>query len=174
MVSSLEALQALVPPPTAALSAPDWAVIEPQLGIRLPDDYKRLVEIYGPGSFDGFLWVLQPLGPNEHLDLLRQREIRLVALREAQEHGEAVPFPVHEGQDPLLPWAITDNGDVCFWLMDPLDDPNSWAVAVNEARGDAWHRFEGSASDFLAAVLSGSSRVALFPADFPSEGPTFE
>lgn len=108
------------------------------------------------------------------VDLLRQRDVWLTALREAHERGETVPFPVHNGQDPLLPWAITDNGDVCYWLMDSLNDSNSWDVAVNEAGGDAWHKFEGSASDFLAAVLSGSSRVALFAAGFPSEAPTLE
>jgi hypothetical protein len=172
--SSLDKLQALVPPPIVRPIAPGWTLIESQLAIALPDDYKRLVEIYGPGSFDGFMWVLQPRYSNEYLDLVKQRDIRLGALRQVHEYGEVVQFPAPDGVDSLLPWAITENGDVCFWLLAPVDDPNSWVVVVNESRGDTWYRFEGSASQFLAAVLSGSSRVPLFPDDFPSAHPAFQ
>lgn len=62
------------PPPQSASSVPDWAGIEQRL--RLPADYKRLVETYGSGAFDDFIRVLQPSETNEHIDLLRQRKVR--------------------------------------------------------------------------------------------------
>ncbi|MFE8007864.1 SMI1/KNR4 family protein [Streptomyces sp. NPDC057418] len=33
----------------------DWAEVESRLGIALPSDYKRVVEMFGEGAFDGFL-----------------------------------------------------------------------------------------------------------------------
>ncbi|MFE7568810.1 SMI1/KNR4 family protein [Streptomyces sp. NPDC057539] len=33
----------------------DWAEVESRLGIALPSDYKRMVETFGEGAFDGFL-----------------------------------------------------------------------------------------------------------------------
>lgn len=33
----------------------DWAQIEAHLGMRLPGDYKRMVETFGTGAFDGYL-----------------------------------------------------------------------------------------------------------------------
>lgn len=37
----------------------DWAQIEDAPGVELPGDYKWLVERYGPGSFNDFLYILQ-------------------------------------------------------------------------------------------------------------------
>ncbi|MEV0695513.1 SMI1/KNR4 family protein [Streptomyces sp. NPDC050388] len=33
----------------------DWAEVESRLGTALPSDYKRMVETFGEGAFDGFL-----------------------------------------------------------------------------------------------------------------------
>lgn len=167
-------LEALIPPTRPSLSEVDWTAIEQRLRLRLPADYKRLVEAYGLGSFDGFIWVLQPSETNQHLDLLRQRKVRLDALRARQADGEVSPFGIDEDHEALAPWAITDNGDVCYWVMNESNKPEQWTVAVNEARGPRWEMFDGSASEFLVGVLSRSLSVGLFPEDFPSEQPTFE
>jgi hypothetical protein len=37
----------------------DWAVMEARLGTALPGDYKRMVETFGEGAFDGELSLLQ-------------------------------------------------------------------------------------------------------------------
>jgi hypothetical protein len=62
VVSAIDELKALIPPTRPPLPELDWTSVEERLGLRLPLDYKRLIEAYGQGSFDGFLWVLQPLG----------------------------------------------------------------------------------------------------------------
>ncbi|HEU0131006.1 MAG TPA: hypothetical protein VFQ85_08455 [Mycobacteriales bacterium] len=136
---------------------------------RLPADYRALVDTYGPGTFDEFLWVLQPSAANPNLDLERQRTVRIDALREVAASGEPVPYPV----DTLLPWAVTDNGDVCYWLTSGTADAGTWPVVVNGARGPEWVSFTGSATAFLAAVLAGELVVAVFPDDFPSERPEY-
>lgn len=37
----------------------DWAQIEAEVGTRLPGDYKRMVETFGEGAFDGYLTLNQ-------------------------------------------------------------------------------------------------------------------
>ncbi|MGY3677062.1 hypothetical protein [Streptomyces sp. TE33382] len=37
----------------------DWTQIEARVGRRLPGDYKRMVETFGEGAFDGYLQLIQ-------------------------------------------------------------------------------------------------------------------
>lgn len=164
--NQLDLLLAIAPPPEGAGSGVDWPEVERRLGTRLPTDYTLLIASYGEGSFDDFIWVLHPttINPNLHLDT----QIRLAgaALREVNDTFAAS----HE----LMPWAITDNGDACYWLMSDTDvDPEDWRVAVNESRGPEWDVANLTASGWLGAVLSGRLRLPFFPPDFPTASPRF-
>jgi hypothetical protein len=156
-VNALDDLRAIAPPPPGPPPPPADA------GHPLPADYEQLAREYGPGSFAGFLWLLAPGAANQYLDLDRQAEVRLDALRTL---GEELPY------EPLLPFAFTDNGDVVYWHA--TGDPDDWTVVVNESRGPEWHAFDGNATEFLVATLSGRERVPMFPEDFPSEEPGFQ
>lgn len=47
----------LVPPPSEPqFNRGDWAAVEESLGLRLPSDYKRLIETYGQGDFVGHVY----------------------------------------------------------------------------------------------------------------------
>lgn len=174
MNPAVDELVSLVPPPVGQpLTQVSWPTVEKQLGVTLPADYKAIVETYGSGSFDGFIWLLVPRASNQHLDLVRQRSQRLDALRNVRDQGEHVPFSLEPGHEELVPWAITDNGDVCFWVRTNAVDPNEWTVAVNGARSSTWVRTAASVSEILVAVLSGSLRLEVFPDDFPSANPRF-
>lgn len=143
---------------------PEQPPPEPKLGGRpLPADYERLAREYGPGCFDEFIWLLAPGAANENLDLDHQAQIRIKALRTLDE-----PLPY----EPLLPFAFTDNGDVVYWHT-AHDDPDRWTVVANESRGPEWFAFDGTATAFLATVLSGDTRVPFFPDDFPGPDPAF-
>lgn len=174
MTPGLQQLVALVPPPPVpgayAIPAARLAA-EASLGVTLPDDHRALLDTYGPGAFDDFLWLLAPGAEERHLDLVEQASVRLEALRSLAAGGEVVPYDVDGGE--LLPWAVTDNGDVCFWRCSPRHDPERWGVVVNEARGPAWEPFDLTATGFLVAVLSGRERVRAFPSDVPSAQPRF-
>lgn len=170
--SSFVRLKESVPPqPGREVTHVDWVNVERALGTELPADYKQLVEAYGPGSFDDFLWLLLPMPSNLHLDLVNQQAVRLDALRSLQAGGELLP----QGLRPeyLIAWATTDNGDVCYWSRGSADGPEKWIVAVNEARGLAWETFKISTSEFLVELLSGALRVRIFPDDFPSVQPVY-
>jgi len=173
MLDALVQLTSFVPPPEDVRTEFDWIGVEQKLKLPLPIDYKRLVETYGPGSFDDFIWILLPMTSNQNLDLVRQKSARLDALRAVRTGGEVVPFQVDPDHETLIPWAITDNGDVCYWVVDRNNFPEQWTVAVNEARGQRWHEYSGSATAWLLAILSKSLHVDFFPDDFPSNQPIF-
>ncbi|HEV8562248.1 MAG TPA: hypothetical protein VGR06_38500 [Actinophytocola sp.] len=169
MTSALDQLIALVPPGRPASPRTDWSTVERSLGAGLPEDYKRLVDAYGPGSFDGFLWLVQPM-PGSHLDLLARQDTAQSNLRTLAEMGEELPYP----PDRLMAWAVSSDGDTCYWLRDPEADPDNWTVVANESRGPSWDQFTGTATEFLLAILSGTFTSEALPEDFPSDEPTFE
>lgn len=61
----------------------------------------------------------------------------------------------------LLAIARTDNGDTIFFLTS--NDPASWKIVVNEARGDDWEEFDLSVSDFLIGIIERSLVCGVFP-----------
>jgi len=144
-------------PPQGRPPAPDpWA--SPR---ALPPDFMQLAIQWGPGRFGGFLWLLVPGAENQDLALEVQANRQLRALREVEAGGEPVPYEI----DRLLPWAVSDNGDVAYWRAD--GEPAQWSVVVNEGRGPEWHEFPGGAVEFLLAWLTGNERVSVFPDDVP-------
>ncbi len=127
----------------------------------LPPDFLQLAIQWGPGRFGGFLWLLVPGAENRDLALEVQANRQLRALRDLEAGGEPVPYEI----DRLLPWAISDNGDVAYWRVD--GEPGEWTVAINESRGPEWHEFAGGAAEFVLAWLTGHERVPVFPDDVP-------
>jgi hypothetical protein len=108
-MSDLDRLVGLTPPQDTATSALDWAAVEAALALSLPDDYKALVQRYGSGAFDDFIWLLSP-GASEHLDLLRQRRARLDALQVLRDDGEAMrttSLPCFPGPSPTTATSCT-------------------------------------------------------------------
>jgi hypothetical protein len=165
-------LSRLLPPPARAPGPPvDWAAVAAEVGVALPGDYRAFIEAYGTGCVDGFLWVLHPTTGNQHLHLARQVQRQLWALRYLRDRGEAVPYPLFPEPGGVLPWGVTDNGDVCYWRTGGA--PDGWTVVVNESRGPDWDAYPGPLTAFLAAVLSRRHVCPVFPTDFPSPSPAF-
>lgn len=137
------------------------------MGFPLPGDFRSLIDMYGEGCFDHFLWLLHPTSENPNLNLVMQ-------LRFQRESLAGVDMPNGFSPEDLVPWAGTDNGDVCYWRLDsgPKRMPGR-LVVVNEARGPAWKEYNKSATEWLLAVLTRRLRVPVFPIDFPSEKPSF-
>ncbi|MEU2776909.1 SMI1/KNR4 family protein [Streptomyces sp. NPDC007162] len=171
MTTAREELLRLVPPQTGAIEgAVDWERVQDELGVLLPDDYKWLAERYGPGDFDGFMTILHPhsqFGPTCLVDAAE----RAAELLEQMPEGlrKRVPHRI----DHLLAAGKTDNGDTIYWVTEPEAAPNEWTVTANGARNTKWPHFDGGIVEFLVAVLSASTRMDVFPSDFPGARPAF-
>ena len=170
---SVEQLVQAVPPLAGREpSSPDWEAIEGELGSRLPTDYKRLVEVYGPGSFDDFVHIYQPHAPWEQLDLKHEVDGELWALKYLRDQGQDIPYRLEDPAE-LMALGRDENGDQIFWQRTDLGDPDTWPVVVKDARANEWFTHDGGVTDFLRAVLLHEITVPLFPEDFPSEHPVF-
>jgi hypothetical protein len=172
---SIDYLKAVIPPPIAVFEASGtsgWASVEGSMGTRLPEDYKKFIDTYGSGQLGGFVWIFNPFSSNNNLNLERQAILQATVLKELRSYGEVVPyesFPSHGG---ILPFGITDNGDVLYWKTGA--NPSDWPVLVNEGRSPEWEAFSHSATRFLAGVLSGRVVCRSFPKSFPGSAPRFE
>ena len=165
---SIEKLIKFVHPPRTSPAEIDQGELESVVASYgpLPDDYVRLVQEYGAGSFDEFVWIYVPSDYPSTLSLRHQAPKQIDAFGAIPGDSGRSFWPSQGG---LLPVGITDNGDLIAWKTG--GEPNQWTVALVEARGSLYEEFPINLTTFLASVLSKEVRSEIFPDDFPSEDP---
>ena len=173
---NLSTLEKIMKRPTVARDAPSperWKVVEEQLGTGLPEDYKRFLEAYGLGTINGFLVVLTPLGSPQNVDLLKRGQSELEAFgtskREFPKYYRDDVYPTLGG---ILPFAVTDNGEVLYWRT--VGSPDQWTVTVYESRGPKKFDFDGGTIDFLVGILTGKIECDVLPRGFSKSPPVFK
>src|SRR4051794_33571174 len=108
-----ELVDAVAPP--GAPGSRDWSEVEHGFGTRLPSDYKKIVDLYGPGDFLG-LRLHVPAGPSEEFDLgalVDKVQNRAAAYRAEVRPQVAAPYFPQVGG--LIPWGENTDGEVHFW-----------------------------------------------------------
>ncbi|WP_406484148.1 histone-like nucleoid-structuring protein Lsr2 [Streptomyces sp. NBC_01568] len=179
-MSDLSALTRLCPPPQAPPAPVDWDRVEAELGMRLPEDYKQLASVYGPGSYGGdYITIYHPHGVTLYVNLTGPMPSRI---REyLQRDYEPGTYPV--AYDPAHLFAIggTEGGQRLFWITEPENAPDAWRIAVNEDKKPNWFAYDGNLTAFLVDALSSHMDIPQFPnlrelpADFtPAVKPPFE
>lgn len=158
--------------PTEVPPSCGWDALEGRMGTALPQDYKLFIHEFGSGRIDRFLWIFNPFSANPYLNLEHALKTQTAALSELRTYGEEIPFACFPESEGILPFAITDNGDVLYWIT--AGSPCHWTVIVNEARGPEWQHFKMPFSEFLAGLLIKRISCEVFPDDFPSESPKFQ
>ncbi|MFE4369773.1 SMI1/KNR4 family protein [Streptomyces sp. NPDC056835] len=144
----------LCPPPVGGRTV-RWSAVEDALGIALPADYRRLVEMYGGGVFAGVVRLLEPGCPDAMYDLVAQTAEREEILADLWEVGEDKPSELHEGNVRLVPWGYVEGaGHFLYWLVRPDVEPEEWTVILNEGRGPLWEAYPVSCSQFLHDVVA--------------------
>ncbi|WP_170161229.1 SMI1/KNR4 family protein [Methylocaldum marinum] len=167
-------MRILLPPqsPVDVPSNDDWRLVEQKFG-GVPADFRWFVDCYGSGRIDNFLFTFNPASRNPHLNLFTQVDLQLDALRELRSgRTEVVPYSLFPEPHGLLPFALTDNGDVLYWITE--GSPNQWRVAINDSREPEWEEYSWTLSELLVRLLTKKARSSIFPKDFPSERPSFE
>ena len=152
----------------------NWTSINKRLGFRLPTDYMRLVDTYGAGQFDTYLWLLEPDCSEVNCDLFEAISEHEEALEYLWSEGEAPPPQLAASGGRMIPWGRTDNGEVLYWLTQLDIDSDDWTVMINEARGDAWEHYKMSCSTFLSQALSGTIKSNILWSRFPLVEHRFE
>jgi SMI1-KNR4 cell-wall len=158
----------LSPPknPRESPSKADWKIVESKWCV-LPTDFKSFVTEYGTGSIDGFIWIFNPASRNPNLDLVQQISRQIEALRGSTSVG-LTAFPQSGG---ILPFGLTDNGDLLAWKVQGI--PDSWGIVVVDSRAPSYEKFDRGFSDFLVGILRKKIVCTIFPDDFPSSSPKF-
>ncbi|MFJ2058723.1 SMI1/KNR4 family protein [Streptomyces sp. NPDC087908] len=131
MTDALDRLLAIVPAPDEPRTK-SWDEVERTIGFTLPWDYKELVRVYGGGHWDDYLYVLEPGCPNDGYDLAAWARNQAEDLEGLWEF-EQKPVELEAEEAPVIPWAVTDNGECLYWLVLPGVPPERWTVMVNEA-----------------------------------------
>lgn len=148
-------LASIVPSPLSSPRQLDWERLEEEIGFPLPDDYREIVESYGPGLFSDFIFIFDAVPDNLNIYIREQDRLAIEALRYLEERGnEVIPFQVSPTSE-LIGCGRTVNGDMLYWRTRFSDDPNAWTIVGNESRGDEWFEYQGGLDQFLTACLSG-------------------
>ena len=172
-IDALIAILAPPPEPQEAGRESEWARVEHELGVRLPEDYKKFVQIYGSGMIDGFVVVLNPFSANRNINLIEAGRLDREALAELRAgYPDDYRHDLYPAPGGLLPFAITDNANVFYWNTN--GEPDRWTVVVYEGRGPAYCEFGRGMSDVLAGLLARTVRFDVLPRDFPSAKPVFQ
>ncbi|MBB5112144.1 hypothetical protein AB0K27_02120 [Micromonospora echinospora] len=170
-MTEFQELLAAVPPPAGRSSRFDqWDELDRRLGFAVPQDYRLVIDAYGPGCFDGYLHVLQPKSPFEPIRLGSFGAQYRERIRAQIETGRVIPH----APDRLQPVARTEDGDVVSWVVASAGESDSWSLAINNSSRSEWLSFEGGIASFLHAVFVGGLRLPFFPEGFPSSSPVFE
>lgn len=141
---------------------------ERAIGNGFPDSYVSLVDAYGAGYFDDFLYLLSLNNSNKYLDVSYQTCAQREALRAVSAGGERPPSRI-KSIDDLFVWAMTDNGDVCCWM--PSDEEG--CVAIMDSRAHEWCFYDMSITEFLYKLPHKDIVVSVFPPDFPGSDHVF-
>ena len=172
---SVEELISVLPPPEVPSntgSSNEWSLVEKDIGIKLPSDYKEFISTYGAGGIDEFLWILTPFVKDKNVNLLKQIDVICSSYMDSKSHFpnmfKHTAFPNHDG---LLPWSITDNGNVLYW--ESKGNPENWPIVVYKSRSPDYIEYKYSMTEFLTELIKGNIKCDAFPSDFPDQPAEF-
>jgi len=155
--------------PASIPSPEEWSKFEHEIGIEVPLELKKLIQTYGVGCFDQFLWLYTPVSENLHLNTRAKTELRHATLKEYWSGRTRKSFAIHPDPEGLIVWGGTDNGDaLCFKTVGEVGN-----VVVNQGSLHEWEDTHLPIPQFLRDVFARSYTCRLFPDDFPSRAPNF-
>jgi hypothetical protein len=142
----------------------EWTDVEAELGYQLPADFKALMSQFPSGAFVERFYVPSPVQGREWLDRFQETgEILLNDLfdrrESAEEEGEnpaeIVPYPIHPEPGGLIPWGSGDEHGY-YWLATDLAKPDDWTVVYGLTHDVGWGKYDGTMSQFLYEVITGT------------------
>ena len=163
----IDELLKLLPPPNynKFLNEIQWTQFEIEINTRLPEDFKNFISIYGSGIIDNFIWILNPFSKNKNLNYEKivyfQKSYHTLQKEFPKEYNR----PLFPQKGSFLPWAVTDNGETFFWVVN--DDPNSWIVGIHSVDQGDEEIYELGCVEFLLGLLRRDFVSKILPIQFP-------
>lgn len=132
MTDALSRLRELVSPPEEPqYNVGDWEAVEHDLGLKLPADYKQLIEAYGQGEFRGHkycagLFIASYLGP---LTPLERASTMAIAFEALKQHTP-LPYATYPERSGLLGFGSYGGEDAIAWVT--LGEPDDWPIVYSD------------------------------------------
>jgi hypothetical protein len=148
----------LVDPPASpqGLDLP-WSIVEQELKLTLPDDYKEFIDTYGSGSINGLVGVWNYRDPSYFnmplLEAISGQDGVIQWYKTVGAEGDHTwPYAMYPTSGGLLPFVTL--ADVYYLNWATSGPPNDWDVVFWFADGHEFIRLEGdSFSEFLVKLL---------------------
>lgn len=166
-----ELLKKILPPPEKPLETDTnvtWEIIENEIGIVLPNDYKWFIETYGSGEIGNFIYLWNPLSNKKYF--VKRMQSNLNGLRSMklylsyEDWQKEVPHPLYPEPKGLLPFGSTINGDVFYWQTERQSD--IWHILINEVRSNIYEYHPVSITNFLYMLILGTVSTFINTTDF--------
>ncbi|MFG3342532.1 hypothetical protein [Glycomyces sp. NPDC048151] len=163
-MTDLDELRALLGAPRYTGPAFDWDAASDALGATIPADFRALLDTLGPGLIGNDTLLLAPGASHPSYDQIAMHRERRAGLDEiwefeAEDPPEERSKPAvldEHGVEPIL-WASSGLGYYLHWIAVPGQDPATWRIAVDIARGGEWEFLPGTATELLLGLLSGKT-----------------
>jgi len=125
--------------------------------VIMPEDYRDLLAVHGPGTLCGVLRLLAPGGPDGFSPDARQGSLMTLGIIRGFWGAGDWNYGYDEGgeEEAALTgarlWGVFSTGETCWWL--PIgDDPAGWLVLI---AGHGWQQLNISTTDFLLRWTGG-------------------
>lgn len=132
MNEDLEALMKLMPPPDDPPNADvDFEIIERELEIAYPPDFKEFVAVYGRSQWCDYARPMYPRGHDlKTIEEFKGKMSRIFSEELADtiydEDFEEIEFPKYPEEGGLFVFLIDSSGGWHFWLMEGA--PEQWPI----------------------------------------------
>lgn len=160
----IENIEELMPAPISPKETQghDWEGFSKEMSSDVPALYKDFLSVYGTGVIGGFLWVINPFSSNSNLNIEK-----IKYFHEAYGVMKEL-FPEDYPRDvcgDFITWAVTDNGDSFFWLVDD-GLPDAWEVGIY-SKDQGEEELTGMATlEFFIALLEKRVSSSILCSDF--------
>lgn len=170
-MSVLISLTRLCPPPTPQARPPRSA--PGKGGVVIPPSHEAMLELYGPGCFNDFLWIYENSRPDIWPNIgARSRESSEILSGKEIPDIRSVMGRVGAAPADLIQWGSTDNADSFFWI--PAGPADGWPTLIIEAGQLEFMVIEAPSPAVVLGLLEGTFDCPFFPVEFKESEVIFD
>ncbi|MEV6238970.1 SMI1/KNR4 family protein [Lentzea sp. NPDC051838] len=150
-----------------------WQEAERRLGFVFPEDYKRLMTVFGTGLFDDFVALVSPAEDEVAFDEFERDFAEALELAGERVARGTLPHRLFPQPGGLIPWGGAGDGVTLFWRTDS-GGPDDWTVVYCDDDFSRWEEYQGDTSAFLLDLLAGritSDLLGFEPVEHPEFTP---